>query len=425
MRPLIIATAFAALLAAGASAQPAPPPPQEVRVRMDWQAHPAMHLPWRFFAKGLKDGLPTSLTWRHMFKQVVYAPAMKASGVRIFGAAAMAAERAENPRQARQLILDQLAFVNAFVAAHPDEYAIARTPAEARRILATTTKMVIVHQIEGGRKLLQQPGDAAFWRSQGVSLITLIHLLDDELGGSAVNPGILGKLLNIGATLHPKRRRGLTARGKEAIVELARAGIILDLSHMSPASTDDALAVCRQHGIPPVVTHGAFRPVQDSQRALSEAQMLEVYRLGGIFCLPVDGGAARNPTIQLPAGHVGGTQDDLKLNVETLHGFLRGHAVELLGKPWAQTSSAERTRLAIGWASDWNGWTNHARPTPRRPGFPSGPALEVDRVGLAHPGPLPQYFQRLREAGLDLEPLDRASERFLQIWERVQAGATP
>ena len=421
---LQLVTAALALFAAVAHAQPTPPA-QEVRVRMNWQTHPAMHLPWRFFSKGLRDGLPTSLTYRHMFKQVVYAPAMKASGVRIFGAAAMAAERAENPRQARQLILDQLAFVNAFVAAHPDEYAIARTPAEARRILATTTKMVIVHQIEGGRKILQQPGDAAFWRSQGVSLITLIHLLDDELGGSAVNPGILGKLLNIGASLHPKRRRGLTARGKQAIVEMARAGIILDLSHMSPGSTDDALAVCRQHRIPPVVTHGAFRPVQDSQRALSEAQMLEVYRLGGIFCLPVDGGEWRNPTVAIPPGLVAGTQDALKLNVEVLHGFLRDHAVELLGRPWAQTSSAERTRLSIGWASDWNGWTNHSKPTPRRPGFPSGPALEVDRVGLAHPGLLPQYFQRLRESGLDLEPLDRASERFLQIWERVQASATP
>lgn len=422
------ALALLLALAGPASAQlppPAPPPPpqqREVRCLIDLQAHPSMHFAWRFFKPGLSDAPPPHLTWRHQFKQVVYAQHLRASGVRIFGAAAMAAERAENPAQARRLILEQLDHVNRFVAAHPDDYAIARTPEEARRILATTSKMVIVHQIEGGRKLLNGPDDAAFWARQGVMLITLIHLWDDELGGSAKNVGLIGSLLNPHAFFHAKRRRGLTDRGKAAIVELARNGIITDLSHMSPGSTDDALEVCRRHRIPPVVTHGMVRAIHDGQRGLTDAQLLEVYRLGGLFSIPVDGHVEiKNPTVPVPAGLVPGTQDVFKFHAETAHGFLRGHARDILGRDWAALGDADRTKLAIGWASDWNGWVNGSRPTPRRPGFPRGPELEVDRVGLAHPGLLPQYFQRCREAGLDFDPFERSAERFLQIWERVRA----
>lgn len=395
----------------------------EVRCLIDFQGHPAMHFAWKFFGKGLKDESPRDLTWQHMFKQVYYAPYFKASGVRIVGAAAMAAERAANPEQARRLILEQIEFVDSFVATHSDDYAIARTPAEARRILATTNKIVIVHQIEGGRKILQKAEDAAFWRRQGVSLITLIHLWDDELGGAAVNPGFVGALINPHGSAHPRRERGLTERGRNAILELARAGIILDMSHMSPDSLEDALEVCREHEIPPVVTHGMFKPIQDSQRGLTEAQVIEIYKLGGLFSMPVDGHGteAIRPTIPIPPGLVAGTQDIFKFHAETVHAFLRRSAARILGKPWEQLGDAERTKLAIGWASDWNGWVNHSKPTPRRPGFPRGPELVVDRVGLAHPGLLPQYFQRLRESGLDLDPFQRSAERFLQIWERIQA----
>ena len=70
--------------------------PDEVRVQIDWQGHPAMHIPWTFFAPGLTDRSPR-LSWRHQFKQTVYAPYLDESGVRIFLLAAMAAEQARNP----------------------------------------------------------------------------------------------------------------------------------------------------------------------------------------------------------------------------------------------------------------------------------------------------------------------------------------
>jgi microsomal dipeptidase-like Zn-dependent dipeptidase len=333
----------------------------------------------------------------------------------------MAAERAKNPEQARSLILEQIAFINDFVAEHSADYAVAYTPQEAREILNSTDKIVIVHAIEGGRKILQSPEDAAFWKSQGVTLITLIHLLDDELGGSAINPDWVGPLINpVGdfRRLFAPKKRGLTAHGKKVVVELAEAGILMDLSHMSPESVQDALEICRKYQIPPVVTHGMFEPITASQRSFSEADLLEIYRLGGIFSLPLHGRNLnpRHPGIPIPDDLKPSTRDMFRFHTETLSQFLQKHAAEILGR---LPEAADLPRLALGWASDWNGWTQHTRPDPRKEG------LELDELGLAHPGLLPQYWQRLQEDGLDLAPFEYAAERFLQLWERMDRWEKP
>lgn len=76
----------------------------EVRAQIDWQGHPAMHIPWPMFRKGLTDRPLNRRTWKHMLRQQVSEPALSASGLRLVLVAAMAAERARNPVQARRLI---------------------------------------------------------------------------------------------------------------------------------------------------------------------------------------------------------------------------------------------------------------------------------------------------------------------------------
>jgi len=40
----------------------------------------------------------------------------------------------------------------------------------------------------------------------------------------------------------------------------------------------------------------------------------------------------------------------------------------------------------------------------------------ADTIGLAHPGLLESFWRTLEKDGVDLTPLRRASERFLQMW---------
>ncbi len=419
----------------------------EVRGHIDWQAHPAMHIPFKVLGEGLTEDPPENLSWRHQFRQTLYAPHLRASGVRIFVAAAVAAEATRKREKALALIEDQLDFVEDFVARDP-AFAMARTPAEARRLLRETNKIVVVHSIEGARWVLDSPADAERWRRRGVAVITLIHLRDDEFGGAGLNPGVIGALTNLkGASrnlLHPNRSRGLTDHGRDAIRWLADAGILVDLTHMTSEAVDDSLAHMRAHGIPPVVTHGCFAPIRAGERGFTPRQVLEIYRLGGTFSLPIAGGSLdpRRPTIAVPRDLRRGTLDSFAFHHQTLQNFLRAHAGHVLGQPgrtWAHLTDAERTRLALGWASDWNGFLNHSKPTATKREVRRAERrgdgddyLDVDVLGLAHPGLLPQYFQRLEEAGLDLDPMLRSAERFLQLWEgavarqrRVGAAARP
>lgn len=399
------------------------PPAPEVLTQIDWQGHPAMHLTWCFFAKGLTDRTPR-LRWKHQFRQVAYQPYLEASGTRLHLMAAMAAERAKSPEHARDMILRELAYVEAFVAANPDGWALAKTPAEARALLTETDKHVVVHSIEGGHLLLSGPDDARFWREQGVALITLMHLRDDELGGAAILPMLLGPLINrVGAKRRRQGvRRGLTERGEQAIVELDDAGILVDLSHMSPDTVDDTLVVTRAHGIPPVVTHGKLASITASELAFRDDQVLEIYRQGGVFSLGLSGHHLDpiDPTMEVPDDVCRGTLEMFAFQTEAVRELILAHADELVGAT-RELTPEQRTWLSVGWSSDWNGWVSHSKPVYGgcRPRSELIDPLSIDTRGLAHPGLLPEHWERLERDGMDLEPMLRSAERFLQLWEQV------
>lgn len=406
-----------------ALAQSEGPPPEPVMASIDWQGHPAMHIPWPFFREGLTDRAPHT-RYQHTFRQSVYAPYLERSGVRVFLAAAMAAERARNPTQARRLILEQLAFVEDFVARHSDRYAIGHSPDEVRALLHDTHKMVILHSIEGGHELLTQPGDAEFWASKGVVLMTLIHLRDDEFGGSGLLPMAVGPLINRAGIKAKRRgeRRGLTEEGARAIVALDQAGILVDLSHMASEAIDDALAVTRANGIAPVVTHGHLASIRADEMSFTDEQVLEIYRQGGIFSLGLSAQLLDpiQPSLPIPPDLCPGTLETFRFHYEAVRTLLYAHADELVGAD-GPLSPEQELALSVGWSSDWNGWVSHSMPVYGRGrcrdlATLSDP-LAVDTRGLADPSLLPEQWERLSREGMDLAPMLRSAERFLQLWD--------
>jgi microsomal dipeptidase-like Zn-dependent dipeptidase len=424
---MLRALLLSAALAFGGS--PAAPAEPELLVGIDWQAHPAMHIPWKIFRKGLLDRQPR-LSHRHQFRQTLYSPYLEQSGVRLFLAAAMAAERSRNPEHARALILEQIAYVEDFVAEHPDRFAIGRSPDQVRTLLRETDKIVILHAIEGGHDLLHDRSDAAFWAAQGVVLVTLIHLRDDELGSAGILPTAIGPIINRRGAKRRRQgeRRGLTPRGEQTIVELDAAGILVDLSHMTQASIDDALAVTAAHDISPVVTHGKLAAIRDTELSQRDDQVLEIYRQGGVFSLGLSGAMLDpiNPVRPISDDVCRGTLEMFRAHHEAVTSLLAAHAHELVGADGPLTA-AQRTRLAVGWSSDWNGWLSHSKPV-YGAGRCRGRAelsaledpLEIDTRGLAHPGMLPQHWKRLERDGMDLEPMLRSAERFLQLWANAR-----
>lgn len=403
---------------------------------MDLQIHPTMHIPHSIFGPGLTyfdEMHPPKLTYKHRLKNVNYANYWENNkGCRIFVVGFMTKESIRQPGKARKMILDQLDYVEEFVKLHQDKFAIARSPKEVRELVTQTNKTIILYSIEGGKALIGSEEDAKFWASKGISFITLIHMLDSELGGSAIRPGLIFKIINIKGALRSKKKRGLTELGKNAIQWLANAGIMIDLSHMSDSTRADALDVMAAKGIPPISTHDSFKPIQNMQRAISEEDVIRIYQEHGFMSLPLSGISIKpfhpdkkyQDLLDQPSNYCNGSVDSYRFVYESLQYFLQENLSSIFNdrfKTIANLTEDEKIDLAIGFQSDFNGWVNHSKPRYGKKGCfktTSGTKYEpIELQGLAHPGMLESQWNWMKKEDVDLEPILYASEKFLRVWE--------
>ena len=110
-----------------------------------------------------------------------------------------------------------------------------------------------------------------------------------------------------------------------------------------------------------------------------------------------------------------GSIDSYKFTYEEVKAFLEKNL-----------SEEEVSNLSIGFQTDFNGWLNHHHGRYGKDGcYEANPdstyeAIEIE--GLAHPGLLESHWRLLEKEGVDLEPIKRSSEKFLQMWELFLAN---
>lgn len=409
---------------------------QLVNEYMDLQIHTTMHVPYFFFSKGLQffdEQKPPKLSFKHQFNNVNYANYLKNNkGARIIVNGAITFEYVSSPKKARQSILKQINYVNKFAEENSIDFVVAKTPQEVRDYLKTTNKTIIIHSIEGGNALINSQEDAFFWASKGVAFITLIHLVDSEFGGAAIFPSLPTQLINMDALCVKDEEKGLTDKGKKAILWLANAGIMTDITHMSDQTRKDALVLMETYHIPPLSTHDGFKPIQHHPRSLDEEDVIKIYKNNGLVSLPISGFSLEpyNPSNQyknkldsLPC-YCNGSTDTYKFTYIALKEFIEKKATLFYNdsaKQFNHLTEAEKVNLAIGFQSDFNGWLNHSRPRFGDNGCYTINAdstyEKIDIEGLAHPGLLESQWNLLEKEGVDLTPIKRASEKFLQLWQ--------
>ena len=95
-------------------------------------------------------------------------------------------------------------------------------------------------------------------------MMSLQHFLDNKLGGS----------------LHGTSGAGLTEFGKQAIDEMQRLDIIIDVSHSSENVVKDVLSISNQ---PLVISHTGFNGYCESPRNISDSLMVEIAEKGGLI----------------------------------------------------------------------------------------------------------------------------------------------
>lgn len=415
----------------------------------------------------------------------------------------------------------QLADIRATVAAHPDWMALALTPDEARKAI-DEGKLAVILGVEvdllGGYCAADQcdalqAADVADWlQGLGVRAVTPMHLADNAFGGCAIASdqfAILNHYLHrrylgdaearfydIDAQADAQALRGvqfllgrdpdmtaqrnaypfalpdyvsqnpdghvnahgMSARGRDLIVQLMRWGMLIDVDHMSQRMRGEVLALAEHYLYPLVSTHSSFRELQLARRAADPDRMEGVANEGAL-CRDEIGRIAALGGVVAPITHLGPIRDythpeEIAGVTDPAHSSFTTVAEQDTSHSWAHAylyalELMGGRGVAIG--TDFNGLAQ--QPGPRFP--PGGAAVgtrrldygsdlivmttevlkrvqlgsrlfDLDEDGLAHYGMLPDFLRdvanQLPDEGL-LAAFYRSADDLVGCWDKAFAAA--
>ena len=163
----------------------------------------------------------------------------------------------------------QIDSVLALAARAPDKFAVLTSPRDVRRLLAGG-RVLLPMGMENGAPLGDDLKNLQFFFDRGVRYITLAHSAANRIADSSY--GV------------ERKWNGLSPFGRQLIAEMNRLGMMVDISHVSDAAAEQAIALSR---VPVVATHSAFRHFTPGfERNISDALAKQVAARGGMVQIP-------------------------------------------------------------------------------------------------------------------------------------------
>lgn len=132
--------------------------------------------------------------------------------------------------------------------------------------------LVVVPAVENGYGMGDDPALLKQFRAKGARYVTLTHNGHNALADAAIHRPSLGDA--------PQRHHGLSALGREAIAEMNRLGIVVDVSHSSKQTMLQAVQVS---ATPIVASHSCVRTLCDHPRNLDDEQLDALKESGGVI----------------------------------------------------------------------------------------------------------------------------------------------
>lgn len=189
-------------------------------------------------------------------------PAMRRGGVDV-QIAPIFIEDDHRPEGALRRTMKLLELLHEVVGTHSDRAAVCTTGAQIDAAV-DAGRTAFVPALEGCEGVYT---DIELLRSMyrmGVRVASLTHFGRTQLAdGSALE----------------ENGAGLTPAGREAIEEMERVGIIVDVSHLSAAGTDEIL---ERATTPVIATHSSCRAIRDHHRNLRDDQLRAIAATGGV-----------------------------------------------------------------------------------------------------------------------------------------------
>jgi membrane dipeptidase len=159
--------------------------------------------------------------------------------------------------------LEQIDIVHRMVARYPDAFALALTADDVERAIKQG-RIASLIGMEGGHSINSSLAVLRMMYRLGARYMTLTHSLNTPWADSATDTAKLD---------------GLSPFGEQVIQEMNRLGMLVDLSHVSPATMSDAIRIATA---PVIFSHSSARALTDVPRNVPDEILRELPRNGGV-----------------------------------------------------------------------------------------------------------------------------------------------
>lgn len=167
---------------------------------------------------------------------------------------------------AAKVQLEQIDIVLQIIARYPDVFELALDASDVERIFASG-KIASMIGMEGGHAIENSLGALRGFFAMGARYMTLTHN---------------GTLDWVDSANDEHRHGGLTPFGQEVVREMNRLGMLVDLSHTSPETMNDALDVAEA---PVIWSHADTRGMRDHPRNVPDQVLRRLPDNGGVVMI--------------------------------------------------------------------------------------------------------------------------------------------
>lgn len=164
--------------------------------------------------------------------------------------------------------LEQIDIALRMIELYPDVFELASTADDIERIFAQG-KIASMLGIEGGKAIENSPAAIRVFYRLGVRYMTLTHSGTTDWADACTDTALHG---------------GLSPLGEKLIHEMNRAGMLVDLSHVSDATMSDALTISEA---PVIFSHSSVRAISNHVRNVPDSILVRLPKNGGIVMVTV------------------------------------------------------------------------------------------------------------------------------------------
>lgn len=307
--------------------------------------------------------------------------------------------------------LEFIDLIHRLVEAHPKDLVFGDSVAGIRAA-KKDGKIAVLLGIEGGHAIEDSLGVLSAYRRLGVRYMTLTHTNTNDWADSA------GSFF--GADLYEPRKYavhdGLTAQGREVVLEMNRLGILVDVSHVSDKTMADAAAASKA---PVFASHSSCRALTNMPRNVTDDQIRAIAKSGGVVMVNVSSLFLDQKSVD---GYVAAKK--------ALQPQIASVRERLKDDPEARDAEIAKLLATIHYPdADWTLAVDHIERV-LKVGGPGSAGLGTDFDGIEDPpkgledvSKLPKLTEELLRRGhSDEEVRGVLGENFLRFWDRAEAA---